>query len=137
MRALSCVVEIDAADLENALEVSDEDYFSLVIYYDEQELDVLDIIEDTLRPYWWDGTAWVLGGTTTGGEEGEGVFAGFDTGPGDYGLGYCGLDTGADYLWVNLNHASDYGAGGIAIPEPATLSLLAVGGMILLRRRRT
>ncbi len=137
MRALSCVVEIDAADLENALEVSDEDYFSLVIYYDEQELDVLDIIEDTLRPYWWDGAAWVLGGTTTGGEEGEGVFAGFDTDPGDYGLGYCGLDTGADYLWVNLNHASDYGAGGIAIPEPATLSLLAVGGMILLLRRRT
>jgi len=121
MRALSCVVEVDAGDLEDALEDSGANYFSLVIYYDEQELDVLDIVEDTLRPYWWDGMAWVLGGTTTGGEEGEGVFAGFDTSPGDYSLGYCGLHTGADYLWVNLNHASDYGAGGLAVtvlPQP-------------------
>ncbi len=46
---------------------------------------------------------------------GEGVFAGFDTIATDYGLGYCGLNTIEDYVWANINHASEYGVGALCL----------------------
>ncbi len=43
--------------------------------------------------------------------------------------------TNADYtLWAD-NYGLGVGAGSIAVPEPATLSLLAIGGLALIRRK--
>jgi hypothetical protein len=137
-RALSGTVELNEAEVATAIaEIGGAEAFITVkLFYDEHELDILEIDEETLRPYWWDETAelWVLGGTTTTGLPGEGVFAGIDSDPGAYGIGYCGLNTEEDYVWANINHASTYGAAGV--PEPATLILLAGGLPLLLRRRR-
>ncbi len=45
-----------------------------------------------------------------------------------------GQITDADYtIWAD-NYG--YGVPGVAVPEPATLSLLAIGGLAVLRRRR-
>ena len=58
-------------------------------------------------------------------------------GPGDWAGGDFsgdGFVDGADYtIWAD-NYDPD---GGSAIPEPAALALLALGGLALIRRRRT
>jgi len=99
-------------------------------------LALLGVDEGTLRPYWWDGSEWVLGGTTLTGEQGEGVFAGINVDRALYGIGYCGLNTVDDYVWSHINHASDYGVGGFTppIPEPAGLGLVGLAALALRRR---
>ena len=77
-----------------------------------------------------------LGGTTTAGAKGEGVFAGINVDESLYGLGYYGLDTDENYVWSNINHASDYGQGGFIVPEPGALGLLGLGLAGLARRKR-
>ena len=134
--ALSCTFSIDPGQLDDALAASGDGYLTLIMSYDEDELALLNLDEPTLRPYWWAGDEWILGGTTPAGEVGSSLFAGVESDPGDYGLGYCGLNTAGNYMWVNLNHASEYGAGGGVVPEPASLVLLAGGALAAVGRRR-
>jgi len=51
----------------------------------------------------------------------------------DPNLGAFGVDTVSHQVWAVIDHNSDFAA---AVPEPASLSLLAMGGLTLLRRRR-
>ncbi|MBU0717099.1 MAG: PEP-CTERM sorting domain-containing protein, partial [Planctomycetes bacterium] len=41
-----------------------------------------------------------------------------------------------DWLWFNRSNVSGFTLLGTPVPEPATLSLLAVGGLLAIRRRR-
>jgi hypothetical protein len=47
-------------------------------------------------------------------------------------LGSFGVDIDSDTVWAVLDHNSHFGT----VPEPATMSFLALGGLALLRRRR-
>ena len=49
----------------------------------------------------------------------------------DY-IGAYGVDTSNGVVWAVVNHNSEFAV----VPEPAALSLLALGGLALLRRRR-
>ena len=138
-RALSCTVRLDETDVAEAIAAlgGGDAFVTVNIHYDPAELAILELDENSLRPYWWNelGEEWVLCGTTTAGLTGEGIFAGINENAADYGIGYCGIDTEENFLWANINHASTYGAGGT--PEPATLSLLALGGLAVLRRDKS
>ncbi len=48
-----------------------------------------------------------------------------------------GLVSADDYGSVQANFGATAGLGGVPIPEPATLSLLVIGGLAMLRRRRS
>ena len=136
--ALSGTVVLDPDEIDAAVAASPSGYVTFKLYYDESEVELWEIDEASLRPYWWSGAEWVPGGTTTAGDPGAGAFAGLDTAPADFGMGYYGLDTGANFLWSNITHASMYGAGGnqaAAIPEPATAALFALAAALLARRR--
>ncbi|KKK66489.1 hypothetical protein LCGC14_2963570, partial [marine sediment metagenome] len=41
-----------------------------------------------------------------------------------------------DYAFVQANFGATGGMGSVSVPEPGTLSLLAIGGLAILRRRR-
>jgi hypothetical protein len=41
-----------------------------------------------------------------------------------------------DYIWIQDNFGNTLEMGGVPVPEPTTLSLLAIGGLVLLRRRQ-
>ena len=47
-----------------------------------------------------------------------------------------GLISANDYASVQSNFGATTGMGGMSVPEPATLSLLVIGGLAMLRRRR-
>jgi len=70
-------------------------------------------------------------------------------GPATYDPPAVGSNTATDYFWIkdgstgtwgqywfSGNPLSDFGAVIVATPEPATLSMLAVGGLLLARRAR-
>ena len=46
-----------------------------------------------------------------------------------------GVVSADDYASVQANFGATAGLGGVSVPEPATLSLLAIGGLVMLRRR--
>ena len=50
----------------------------------------------------------------------------------DY-LGSFGCDITTNTVWAIVDHNSSFGT----VPEPATMTLLALGGLAVLRRRRT
>jgi hypothetical protein len=50
-------------------------------------------------------------------------------------LSAFGLDTSNDRVWAVLDHNSVFASG--AIPEPMTLSMLALGGLLIAGRRPT
>ncbi|HDY64993.1 MAG TPA: PEP-CTERM sorting domain-containing protein, partial [Phycisphaerae bacterium] len=52
--------------------------------------------------------------------------------PGDANLD--GVVSADDYGSVQLHFGTSYGAGGASVPEPATMSLLVIGGIAMLRR---
>ncbi len=54
--------------------------------------------------------------------------------PGDANLD--GVVSADDYGSVQLNFGAVYGAGGAAVPEPATMLLLGAGSLALLKRKR-
>jgi len=47
-------------------------------------------------------------------------------------LGSFGVDIASDTVWAIVDHNSAYGA----VPEPASITLLALGGLAFLRRKR-
>ncbi len=69
-----------------------------------------------------------------GGDGGLGFVAGAYNS--SYGLGTYGFDAATDTAWAVINHNSDYAIAVVATPEPASLAVLALGGLALLARRR-
>ena len=49
-----------------------------------------------------------------------------------YALGTYGVDLSTDTAWAVVNHDSEFAV----VPEPATMSLLVMGGLAVLARRR-
>ncbi len=115
-------------------------FVTLKFYYNEQTLAVWGISEEAeLRPYWWnaDEERWYLGGTTIFGDMGNSLDAGVNQFVDQ--IGYCGINTLENYVWVNANHASEYGLIVTTIPEPTSAGLLLVtftAGVCLRRRAR-
>ncbi len=113
-------------------------FVTLKFYYDPQTLAVWGIEDEAeLRPFWWntDENKWYLGGTTIFGQMGSSLDAGADLYI-DH-IGFCGVNTEENYVWVNANHASEYGLITTTIPEPtsAGLLLMALSAACWPRRR--
>jgi len=105
---------------------------TLSIPYDEAMLQALGVSEGDLRLFWYDedNDRWILAGAQSNNLPGGSFVLGAPTDQ----LGDFGIDTEADLIWANIDHASTYGV--FAIPEPATLALLVVGGLALVWRKR-
>jgi len=120
--------------LEGLSPESGNSFSTLKVAYDEGALGSLGILEETLRLYWWDEgrTEWTLAGNPS--NNAKNPLAEFVLGAPTDELGDWGLDMTGDYVWANIDHASVYAPAGV--PEPSTLTLLALGGLAVLRRRR-
>lgn len=132
------------SDVVDLTGIAAGDLFVLKMYYKAGDVPV-SIPESTLALGWndigfdgWEnavtgntgGTATRINGSWT-------VIGGLDAGDlGKYGVddtdvNYNGVNYGG-YVWAVLNHNSEFAV----IPEPASLGLLALGGLALLGRRR-
>jgi hypothetical protein len=110
----------------------DAGYATLEVDYNPAELAVT-VEESQLRLYRFDDglDRWVLAGLASNINQSSGQFvAGAPTDV----LGDWGVHVEMDRVWANIDHASVYAIA--TIPEPATLALLALGGLALIRRRR-
>ncbi len=81
---------------------------------------------------YWNGSQWVnaIYGGSFGGAEGSPILGAYDN---NLALGNWGRDTVSNTAWAVVDHNSEF---AVVVPEPAALSLLALGGLALLRRRR-
>lgn len=107
------------------------DAFVLSLSYTGALADLLDGGEVALRTRDANGN-WIL--AVAGNVGGTATFVGdaaYD--PAMHGLGSYGYDSSTYTAWAVINHNSDF---AVAVPEPATLSLLALSGLALIRRRR-
>ncbi len=137
---VSEIVQLDdtaVADFIAALQADGasaaEAFLRVELPYDEASLASFGINESDIAPYWWDEDIdqWLLVGTTTAGTRGAGALA---TLPQHEGLvGYYGVDTVNDLVWMNVNHASIY---GVLTPEPATAAVLSLSALVMVNRRR-
>ena len=99
-------------------------WLSLRFFYTDEELADAGVTDESrLRLYWDSNGTWTCDGTGS-------YFAGAPAG----GSGDHGVNLGANYAWCNVTHASEWIL--VEVPEPATLVVLALGGMALLTQSR-
>lgn len=103
------------------------DVFILQMSYDESLLGAT--TEDSLVLGWYSGGTWhnAVHGNTSGTP--LFVDGAYD---GNLVLGHYGLDTVHNVVWAVVDHNSDFAA----VPEPATMVLLTLGGLAVAARRR-
>lgn len=118
--------EITQLDIEG-------EFATMIMYYNEADIPE-GVPEDSLRLYWYDeiGLEWLLAGNTSNIQDNPA--AAFVMGDPTDVLGDWGLNMADNYVWANVDHASDFGIAGV--PEPGTMALLGLGAMGLLARRR-
>ncbi len=128
-KPLDQIIELD--DLSFVPDEQGKDMVSLVINYDEAAVLAADIDESTLRLYWFDEDAgeWALAGRTSNIDQTTGSLV---MGPATNLLGDWGVDSVANNVWANIDHASVYAISGV--PEPISLMLLSTAGLWLTRR---
>lgn len=117
-------------DLDNFLLL--EPSATLSIAYDEAILAAMGVSEDDIRLFWFDETnqQWVLAGAQSNLGQGGSFVLGAPTDV----LGDFGVDTEANLVWANIDHASTYGV--FSVPEPTGVTLLVAASAGLMRRRR-
>jgi hypothetical protein len=93
------------------------------------------LTESSLRLNWWDEGQgqWVLAGRSGNNDNTSGQFV---LGSPTEILGDWGVDTVADCVWANIDHASTYSVAGNAVPEPASIALLWLATLITASRYR-
>jgi len=125
-------------DLEN-FELTGQ-FATLTLQYDEDDLLYENIIEWTLRLYWYDDllSQWVLAGNNS--NLTWNPAAQFVLGAPTDVLGDWGLDMVDNYVWANIDHASTYSMGGqpnVPAPGAVVLGILGVGVIAATRRFRS
>ncbi len=135
-------------DIGSFKDVNRDSMADLLLYFDVQDLDIVGFpTELILNGLFNDGTAFIGSDAIRivgpGDANGDGVvsaadYASVQANFGDAGdLGDAngdGVVSAADYSSVQANFGA--AAGAEAIPEPATMGLLAIGGTAMLKRKR-
>ncbi len=125
------------AVLEDFTLSRDQQFATIIWYYDPDEVAMKRVVEGSLRLHWSDNELWYAGGTTPEGGFGRGFDMGDTTrDPSLFGMGTFGINSAENYVWANVAHASTYAIVGALVPEPCTTGLLALMGLGLWRRRR-
>jgi len=114
----------------------DGDFATLKVGYTDDEIDAASLDETDLRLYWLDESTgnWLLAGDQANLVKNPDAMFVLDAPTAN--LGDWGVDTVNNIVWANIDHASVYSIATVPeVPEPATLGLVALGALALLRRR--
>lgn len=119
----------DTIDLNNITPDTGRDSVTIIIEYKVPDILPQDLVAESLRMFFFDQTSgqFDLAGTNNMG------LASPTNALGDYGVNIIGDKV---QVWTNINHASTYVVAGEVVPEPASLALLSICSVALLRRRR-